>query len=432
MATKTQKSRRKTKFPRETPFNIDTLVYPNKPVIPADYIHLPPPPSQKVLNDYLKSLYTDIENPGSFQGVEKLYDAVVADKTYRITTQQIKQWLESNQSYTLHRKVSRVKKRPRVLVSGIDDQFEADLAELSHPDYVQANDGVKYLLIVIDIFSRFLWVQPLTNKYSSTVLEAFKKIINSAKPNKRIPRRLRTDRGTEFTSKTFKTFNQRQGITQMFTSNEQQANYAERVIQTLKKLIFSDIVHRGDFRYVHRLPALVKRYNNSWHSGIRAKPAQVNKSNEKRLWWQMYWPTDKGYSAKLSAKLKQPVKFAFKVNDKVRMSLTKRAFAREYDERWTGEVFLVRDRFVRPAPGGESIPMYKLNDYAGDAINGTFYQNELQRVIVPANTLFVIEKILKEEKRGRQTWILVKYKYWPDKFNRWMPKKDLIHLRQKK
>ena len=49
------------------------------------------------------------------------------------------------------------------------------------------------------------------------------------------------------------------------------------------------MVEKNSPRYIDVLPKIVKSYNRTWHSGIRSKPINVNKTNEKQLWWQMYW-----------------------------------------------------------------------------------------------------------------------------------------------
>ena len=43
-------------------------------------------------------------------------------------------------------------------------------------------------------------------------------------------------------------------------------------------------------RYVDILQPMVNSYNRTWHSGIQSEPINVNKENERKLWWQMYWP----------------------------------------------------------------------------------------------------------------------------------------------
>lgn len=411
------------RFPREKPISLDRLrAVNNDNSLRADKdIEVPPsvtkrPLNEKVLDDYLNSVYNNVKKPGSFLGIEKLYDAVKAERVYNITYQEVEKWLEKHEAYSLNKPVKPVRYRNAVIVSGVDDQFEADLADLSDKAYVTANDGVKFLLVVIDVFSRYLWVEALKNKQATTVIDAFTRIFTRSK---RKPKRLRTDRGSEFTAKSVQTFMKQQKIHQIFTSNEVQANYAERVIKTLKSKIFRYVVHKNTFTYTKVLQDLVKSYNDTWHHGIRARPKNVNKSNEARLWWQMYWP-----DTAFLKELKRNRKFKFGIGDKVRMSLRRSAFQREYDSRWTEEIFIIVKRFMRDG----ITPLYKLNDYENSAITGTFYENELQKVTIPNDALFIVEKVVQRKTVNKIPWVKVKYKFWPEKFNRWIKKSELITL----
>ena len=92
---------------------------------------------------------------------------------------------------------------------------------------------------------------------------------------------------------------------------------------------------------------MVDSYNKTWHSGIQSEPINVNKGNERRLWWQMYWPK---YDPKEEIKKKKKKRyrkrlFAYKVGDKVRISQLKSAFQREYDNKWSYEIFKISRRY---------------------------------------------------------------------------------------
>ena len=98
-------------------------------------------------------------------------------------------------------------------------------------------------------------------------------------------------------------------ITHFVTHNEKQANYVERFIKTIKNKIFKYMVEKNSPRYIEVLPKIVHSYNRTWHSGIRSEPINVNKTNEKQLWWQMYWPKEP-YDPK---KKKHEVKYRLKL-----------------------------------------------------------------------------------------------------------------------
>jgi len=382
--------------------------------------NLKPPPSEEVLNDYLHSIYTNVQKPGSFQGIVKLYKAVLDEGVYLIKLHEIQKWLQSVNAYTMNRPVKRVTKRPSVIVSGLYDQYETDLASLNKYEYIEQNDGVKYLLVVIDVFSRFIWVRPLKNKLASNVIKAFQNIFDTMI---KTPRRMRSDRGSEFTSTETRKFMKERNIVQMFTSNELQANYVERVIKTIKSKIYRYLVNTNSLRYIDVLPKIVSSYNSTWHSGIRSKPEEVTEKNEKQLWWQMYWPKETLNEETKRLRAERKEKYKLNVGDFVRISLRKKAFQREYDERWSGEIFIVVSKFKRNG----SIPMYKLTDYEGEKVTGTFYTKEIQKITSSPRNFFVIDKIIDERKINNIYEVKVSYKYWPRKFNRWIKKTTIIN-----
>ena len=357
--------------------------------------------------EYLKKIYFNPQNAGSFEGVEKLYKQVKKDGKYNLSKSKIKKWLQNQKSYTLNRRVNRNFKRGKVIVEGIDDQFDADLASMS--DYEKRNDGYKYLLVVIDIFSRYAWVEPMKNKNADTIVQAFEKILSEG----RIPRKLRTDAATDFTSKKFQNLMKEKNINHFTTHNEKQANYVERLIKTLKNKIRRYMSEKRTERYIDVLKNLVTSYNNTWHSGIQSEPVNVNKNNEKKLWWQMYWPTE----MKLKKKKKRNP-FKFKVGDKVRISLLRTSFQREYDNKWSYEIFKIIRRYIR-----QDQPIYIITDWFGERVKGTFYQPELQKVDVN-NKPWNIEEVLDTDGVGRNLRYLVKWLGWPEKFNSWINIKD--------
>jgi len=122
--------------------------------------------------------------------------------------------------------VKRSFKRARVEVGKPCEQYDADLADMT--SLSKQNAGIRFLLIVIDVFSRFLWVEPVKNKTGKYVLNAMKKIFNRGK----IPKKLRTDQGREFNNRWLKTYCIEHNIHYFTTQNETKANYAKRVIRS--------------------------------------------------------------------------------------------------------------------------------------------------------------------------------------------------------
>ena len=235
---------------------------------------------------YLRDIYVDPAHPASFSNPQTLYKVAKKEGKYKISHSQIKKWIQKQESYSRNKRVKRNFQRGRVIVAGIDDQFDADLASLIY--YADDNNGYKYLLVVIDIFSHYAWVQSLKDKTATQIVNAFDKILSEG----RMPKKLCTDAAKDFTSTKFQTFVKGKNILHFVTHNEKQVNYVERFIKTLKSRISRYMIEKNTCRYIDVLQKNVTSYNHTWHSGIRSEPVNVNKQNEKQLWWQMYWPKE--------------------------------------------------------------------------------------------------------------------------------------------
>ena len=368
------------------------------------------------LTSYLESMYYDPKNAGSFSGPRALYKAVKSGGKRIISMGNIKKWLKSQETYTMHRKMVRRFKRNRVQVDHIDEQWDVDLMDMNY--YAKHNGGTSFILLAIDIFSRNAWAVPLQNKQATTVKKGFYRLLLKAKG--RTPQKVRTDPGGEFANRIMKKWFDDHDILHSVTHNEMKANYVERLIKTIKSRIVKYFHHMNSFEYVKHLDDFMEGYNNTYHSGIKMKPSSVTKSNELMLWQQQYVePFVKEAMTKKGKSVKK--KFRFATGDKVRISHLRSLFQREYDQKWTGEVFTVTKRWSR-----EGVHVYELEDYGGDPVAGTFYEPELQAVIFDAEQPFKIEKVLKTRGRGGNKEHYVKWMNWPNKYNSWI--KDYVHL----
>jgi hypothetical protein len=94
-------------------------------------------------------------------------------------------------------------------------------------------------------------------------------------------------------------------------------------------------------------------------------PDKVTKGKEINVWWKMYW-SKSVKPEKKTKKVRKP--FRFKVCDKVRLTYIRNPFTREYDEKWTGEIFKISPKIIR-----DGLPVYRLKDFHDEEIKGTFY-----------------------------------------------------------
>lgn len=359
--------------------------------------------------DYLKEIYFDPKHPAGYAGTDLLYSWV--KRKFPVTKKFVRNWLQSIESYTLHKPVRRKFPRNKVIVNSIGEQYDVDLLDMSNA--AKYNDGYKYILVSIDIFSRYLRVRPVKSKKGEDIVKAVKSILKE-----QVPKRIRTDKGREFLNPAVKKLFRQKHILHMITQNtETKANYSERVNKTLKKKIYRYFTEKQTYRYIDKLQDFVYGYNHAKHKSLKQAPASVTNANQKDVWFQQY----------VVPMLIKPVRVnnskEIKVGDVVRISHLRRTFDREYDLKWTGEHFIVTD-----IDKSRRIYMYKIKDYNDEAIKGLFYAHELNKVRIDPNQPYKIENIIKSRGKGKKKEYLVKFLYWPDKFNTWLPAEQFVNL----
>lgn len=353
------------------------------------------------INKLLTKLYYNISEGESLGSAEKLFRNAKKIKP-KITRRQVQEWLSTQDVYTLHKPARKRFKRNRVMVGGIDQIWEMDLVDLQ--SIKKYNNNFKYILTAIDCFSKFAWAQPLKDKTGNSIVEAVKEIFKSG----RKPLKLHTDQGKEFTNRLFQKFLKDNNISFFTTFNAQtKGSIIERYNRTLKTKMWKYFTWKNTLKYVDVLPKLLQSYNNSFHRSIKTKPVLVSKANESKVWHTLY---DEKPSK---------VVFKFKVGEQVRISKAKRTFEKGYLPSWTTEIFTISERLPR------NPPVYKLKEFDGEELEGTFYEKELVRVVKKADDLYKIEKILGKRKRGKHVEYLVKWVGYPEKYNSYVSSKDL-------
>ena len=215
------------------------------------------------------------------------------------------------------------------------------------------NKGIRFLLCVIDIFSKYAWVDPLKDKKGVSIVTAFQTIL---KQSNRKPNKIWVDKGSEFYNTSFKKWLQDNDIVMYSTNNEGKSVVAERFIRTLKSKIYKHMTSISKNVYIDKLDGIVDRYNNTYHTTIKMKPINVKDNT--------YINTAKEINNK------DP---KFKVGDRVRISKYINIFAKGYTPNWSEEVFVIK-KVKNIVPW-----TYVINDLNGEEITGTFYEKELQK-----------------------------------------------------
>jgi len=338
----------------------------------------------------LDVVYTDPRAPGSFGGTRIL-------KRYGARSdRETKNYLSSKDAYTLH-KPRRIRfPRRKTYSKGITDLYQIDLVDLSALS--PFNDGMRYLLTCIDVFSKRAWAAPIGTKSARDVVDAFEKILSDRKCNM-----VQSDKGKEFLNAAFQSMLQSRGIHFYTSENDDlKASVVERFNRTLKTKMYRYFTHANTRRYVDVLDDLLHSYNNTYHRSIGMAPAEVGPHNEDRVRARLYPLKPKMF------------KWKYGVGNKVRIAMQRQPFRKGYLGEWSQEIFEIASRLP-------TTPVtYELRDLSGELIKGRFYEPEIQKVLKSDDENFDVDRILKTRKRGGKIEYLVSWKGYPDKFNSWV------------
>ena len=239
--------------------------------------------------------------------------------------------------------------RNHVIVGTIDEQWQMDLADMQSMQ--KFKDSYHYLLVCIDVFSKYAWVVPLKNKMGLSPVEALKTILASERKLEKII----TDQGTEFFNKHFKALLKDEDIGLYNRYNETKASVVERLICTLKTRMWQ--------YFTERKPCDTSTCCRIWCTRtiipfIPASKENLPTDNEKQVWHTLYSDHDN---------VKHP-KNKFKIGDQVRINYQKikPTFEKGYLPNLSREIFTISNQVPR------NPPMYKLKDYDGKELKGTF------------------------------------------------------------
>ncbi|RWS27454.1 hypothetical protein B4U80_07983 [Leptotrombidium deliense] len=353
----------------------------------------------------LHNIYYNPRNSCAFSTAVKLY-LVARLKAPTLTLKEVKEWLSGELTYTLHKPVRRNFKRNKIIVQRIDEQWQADLVDMQ--EFHSQNDGFKYILTVVDCFSKYAWAVALKTKSAVNVAKAFETILLH-----RQPFYIQTDNGKEFLNKEFKKLITKKSILHFTSKNEKiKCAVVERFNRTLKTKMFKYFTSKGTRRYIDILQQLIDAYNETKHSVIKMKPVDVNYEIENYVFKNIY-----GSSSRRTLFKNRPI---LPKGATVRRQYKPKTFDKGYYPNWTDAVYT-----IEKAQQNEIRPTYKITSEKGQLINKTFYPEEIQRISTP---LFRIEKFLKKRKRNGVTEYFVKFLNHSDEYNEWIPEKDVIKL----
>lgn len=338
----------------------------------------------------IKTAYVTPNSPGSFGGIRRLYEVVKGKSKLK----DVENWLKNQDTYSLFKQVRRNFPRLPILVNDIDEQWQIDLMDMTW--LAKENNNYKYLLNVIDCFSRYAWVIPLKSKSATEVSDALETLFKM-----RTPQKLQSDQGKEFVNlcKKYKI--------NFFTSTDDVIKCAivERFNRTLRTRLYRYLHYYETKRYIDDLGEIVTSYNNSFHRTIQMSPSEVSKDNITRVLINIRKSHPKN-------KAKQN---PFKVGDTVRIARAKGVFEKGTTSNFSEEIFTIIK--VKKTPQGY---IYRLKDYDKEKITSIFYHYEL--VKAEEKSLYKVEKVIKSRinPSTKKKEYFVKWLGYPSKFNSWV------------
>ena len=288
--------------------------------------------------------------------------------------------------------------RQKVIVNHINEIHSTDLVDMTQ--YSKMNRGYKYIFTNIDVFSKIAYAYPIKSKKIQDIKPCFQKIFEKNKP-----KYIWSDREPAFLSKEMQQFFKDNNVKIYHTNSHLKAVVTERFNRSLRELMMKEFTKNNNTVWYNILPKLIKTYNNRYHSTIKMKPIEVNKSNEKYIKENVYTYNKTNKNPK------------FKINDLVRISLKRRDL---FDKpsgniKWSEELFKIHS--IKKS----NVITYKIKDLNDEIIEGIFYERELQK---SKNTsgVYIIEKIIRKNKNK----YFVKWRNYSNEFNSWIDKDDII------
>jgi len=298
----------------------------------------------------------------------------------------------------LHKPIKRNFPKGRVIAHHVDDLWYYDLVDMQKLS--KWNRGYKYLLMVLDILSKYGWIVLLKTKRGLEVSKAFQIILKENKP-----KMLWVDKGKEYYNKNVLDLLAKNDVKIYCTENEEKSSVCERWNRTKKTKMYKQFTIQTKTVYIDILTKILSSYNNSKHRSIGMTPIEARQpENYGKAYFNLYGDLESSSTPVLE------------IGDIVRLSKYKRkTFDKGYTTNWTEEVFII-DKIQETNP-----ITYKIRDLNGELIKGTIYKEELQRT---DQKVYRIEKVI----RKTRDKALVKWKGYPDKFNSWVLLKELQNL----
>ena len=357
--------------------------------------------------DVFKALSKIYYNPGAqgaFSGAENLMAAFKKlHPEQKITQKIVLDFLSKQTAYSLHRKHYKRYPSNPMYFPRVNHQLACDLIDFQ--SLSQYNDGYKYILVATDGLSRYVYTEKIKSKTGISIKGALSKVLDRCFE---LPKVLNSDRGTEFTASVVQKMLKSKNI-HFFTSHgDTKASNVERVIKTLKEIIYRYFDKTLQRNWIDILWKITETYNQNYHRVIKMTPEEAQElPNAIKLSEQAH--------LKMSSVKKETA--TLRKGDIVRLNLNLGYLAKKYEQSWSRALYRVVSE-AHYTTGGPR-PMYNVSELNGNLIQGRFYQEELLKV--DKETFldeydFPIEKVVEKGRKESK----VKWLGYPTTYNSWV------------
>jgi predicted MPP superfamily phosphohydrolase len=193
------------------------------------------------------------------------------------------------------------------------------------------NDGYVYILHIIDLFSRYLWMFPLQDKEGKTIADCFNKLAKDGLK----PQKLFVDKGSEFYNKYMNYYCEKYDVERYSVTTERKSSVAERNIRTIREILFKYFEKTGKQRWIHILDKVNNFYNNKTHSLLGLSPSEARDEDN----FDHVFNIMNSRSDDWKKRIHNPVKF--KVGDKVRIKINKNKFDKGSKPTFSKDIYTI-------------------------------------------------------------------------------------------
>ena len=376
------------------------------------------------LFNILSKLYRDKTFPGAYKGISTFHKLAKAHPQVkkqlspnRLTKRIINQWAQQDEYVSKNKNIVRKFQRRRYKIFNPDAIWEADLLDMSN--YAHKNRGIKFILMVVDQFTKKLYTAPCKTKNKQDVKAGFEKIFQYdtiARPNI-----MYTDNGKEFKNDLVKKYlSDTLHIKLVYTTDKDiKAAIVERTNRTFKKLLVGHLDNNKG-QYIKDLQVLTTTYNNTAPTTTtRIPPNDVDPSNVQKVRSNMEQSFQSRYGKKIKrAPDNKPGVPKFSIGQWVRIAKEKNVFKRGYSSNFSDAIFQ-----IYKIDNSNIVNTYSLKDLNGDPITGNFYYNELSPIAFPAQ-FHIQTKIPIKQFTNQETGVIYKGIQIKEYYQTiWIPKK---------